>query len=67
MQKIQEFLNMIKSPDHAREYENYFKKENVVKTAKKVYDAIDSLDKMPENDAMASVLLANRWLENKNK
>lgn len=47
MQEFQEILNKLLSAESSKEYEKYLKKENVVDVAKKVYDAADSLRKMP--------------------
>ena len=55
---------MLLSVESPKEYAEYFEKENVVNVAKKVYDAVDSLRKMPKDEAMASALLAKLRLEN---
>lgn len=63
IKEFQEILNKLLSAESSKEYEKYFEKENVVNVAKKVYDAADSLRKMPKAEAVASSLLAKLWLE----
>ena len=67
MQEFQEILNVLLSVKSQNEYEKHFEKENVVDVAKKIYDAVDSLNKMPKDEGVASMLLAKIKLENKNK
>lgn len=64
MSEFSEILTMLLSVESPKEYAEYFKKENVVDVAKKVYDAVDSLRKMPKDEAIASALLAKLRLEN---
>ncbi len=64
MSEFSEILTMLLSVESPKEYEEHFKKENVVDVAKKVYDAVDSLRKMPKDEAIASALLAKLMLEN---
>ena len=63
MSEFSEILTMLLSVESPKEYAEYFEKENVVNVAKKVYDAVDSLRKMPKDEAMASALLAKLRLE----
>lgn len=67
MQEFQEILTMLLSAKSQKEYEEHFKKENVIDAAKKICDAVDFLNKMPKDEGIASVLLAKIKLENKNK
>ncbi len=67
MSEYQEFFNMLFSDKLHNEYDQHFYKPNVVETAKKVYDAVDYLEKMQKDEAIASVLLARLWLENDEK
>lgn len=64
MSEFSEIVTMLLSVESPKEYAEYFEKENVVNVAKKVYDAFDSLRKMPKDEAMASALLAKLRLEN---
>ena len=64
MSEFSEILTMLLSVESPKEYAEYFEKENVVNVAKKVYAAVDSLRKMPKDEAMASALLAKLRLEN---
>lgn len=64
MSEFLEILTMLLSVESPKEYAEHFKKENVVDVAKKVYDAVDSLRKMPKDEAIASALLAKLRLEN---
>ena len=64
MSEFSEIVTMLLSVESPKEYAEYFEKENVVNVAKKVYDAVDSLRKMPKDEAMASALLAKLRLEN---
>lgn len=66
MSEFQEILTMLLSVEATKEHEKHFKKKNVVYVAKKVYDAVDSMNKMPKDEAIASALLAKLWLEKKN-
>ncbi len=65
MSEFSEILTMLLSVESPKEYAEHFKKENVIDVAKKVYDAVDSLSKMPKDEAIASALLAKLRLENK--
>ena len=65
MSEFSEILTMLLSVESPKEYTEHFEKENVVDVAKKVYDAVDSLRKMPKDEAIASALLAKLRLENK--
>lgn len=64
MSEFLEILTILLSVESSKEYEKYFEKENVVDGAKKVYDAVDSLRKMPKDEAIASTLLAKLRMEN---
>ena len=64
MSEFPEFLTMLLSVESSKEYAEHFEKENVVDVAKKVYDTVDSLRKMPKDEAIASALLAKLRLEN---
>lgn len=63
MSEFSEILTMLLSVESPKEYAEHFKRENVVDVAKKVYDAVDSLRKMPKDEAIASALLAKLMLE----
>lgn len=67
MQELQEILIILLSVKSQKEYEKHFEKENVVDVAKKIYDAVYSLNKLPKDEGIASMLLAKIRLENKNK
>ena len=64
MSEFPEILTMLLSVESPKEYAEHFEKENVVDVAKKVYDAVDSLRKMPKDEAIDSALLAKLRLEN---
>lgn len=66
MSEFSEILTILLSVESPKEYAEHFEKENVVDVAKKVYDAVDSLRKMPKDEAIASALLAKLRLENEN-
>ena len=66
MSEIQEILTILLSDENAEKYKEYFKKPNVLEAAKKVYDAADSLRKMPKDEAIASAILAKLRLEKNN-
>lgn len=66
MSEVQEILTMLLSAETPEKYNEYFKRQNVVEAAKKVYDAADSLRKMPKDEAVASAILAKLWLEKNN-
>lgn len=65
MQKIKEILNNILYTESSEEYEKYLNKEEVIDTAKKIYDAVDSLNKMSNDEGIASIIIAKKMLENK--
>jgi len=66
MSEIQEILTMLLSDENTEKYKEYFKRQNVVEAAKKVYDAADYLRKMPKDEAVASAIFAKLWLEKNN-
>ena len=66
MSEFQEFLNTILFVESSKEYEEHFKKENVVDVAKKIYETVDSLRKLSKDEAIASALLAKLRIEKEN-